>query len=149
MEFNLQKCLETIGGINENSPVRAPTSMEIEEKLNYSPEKRIVNATRVNKNRAEEKTNTINRSRSHNQAERAVNDDNIHFIIPWNNNIITPELRQYKGRLNDIYKNIGYRECRGKEVNYQGIRLFWKGRMLKPTARQLLEAEGDLNRLQN
>ncbi len=71
--------------------------------------------------------------------------------IFWKGVILTPTRKQlltYKGKLDDVKRNLGFRKPKHHEWNLP-LEIEWNGSILYPTPSQLLRAGGNLHTLQN
>lgn len=132
---------------------KAP-NMEVETFRSNSPNRRVTvifrSKDRHSKSQNHQRTlnqQSMAQSNQINPCTKSIKRED-RVLIPWNGKIISPtpsQIKQFGGRLNDIYTKIGFRDAAGKELTWRGIRIPWKGKILKPTPSQLLAANGDLN----
>ncbi len=84
---------------------------------------------------------------SHNTLPR----NNAVFIL-WKGKVLEPsfnQLRKFKGNLNYIMKNVGFREPTSRELAFKEIRILFQNQLFRPTPYQLLQAQGDLHALKS
>ena len=95
-------------------------------------------------------SNLNSRAQEINRIPQAPTQSNSACFIPWRGRVLEPtynQIRKFGGNLNLIMEHVGARDPTPREHNYRQIRIYFANQLLTPTAKELLEAHGDLRAL--